>query len=120
MRLLNWISMPIMAAEYAWGAAYVGYNSITITKTSAIPATATSPAIPATTATVIKTGGIGGYGSPFANNSGCYAEAVPSFTTGWRNEEDPGAFCFSVCTFVFAEERAQAGNDETTPWCLRG
>jgi hypothetical protein len=61
-------------AEYAFRAAYSGYDSITKTITAAIPATATSPAIPSTTTTVLKTTGIGGYGSPFANNSGCSTE----------------------------------------------
>ena len=37
-------------AEYAFRAAYSGYDSITKTITAAIPATATSPAIPSTTA----------------------------------------------------------------------
>ena len=64
--------------EYAWRAAYQGYNSITVTKTPAIPATSTSTAIPATTTTGIKTNQIGGYGSPFANNSGCSVENPPS------------------------------------------
>jgi hypothetical protein len=64
--------------EYAWRAAYVGYNSIAITKTPAIPATATTPAVGATTTTVIKTNQIGGYGSPFANNSGCSTENPPA------------------------------------------
>ena len=64
-------------AEYAFRAAYTGYDSITKTITAAIPATATSPAIPSTTSTVIKTTGIGGYGSPFANNSGCNTENAP-------------------------------------------
>jgi len=64
--------------EYAWRAAYQGYDSITVTKTPAIPATATSPAIPATTTTSFKLNQIGGYGSPFANNSGCSTEAPPS------------------------------------------
>jgi hypothetical protein len=68
-------------AEYAWRSAYVGYDLITITKTPAIPGTTTSPAIPATTTTAIKTGQIGGYGSPHANNSGCSTEGLPSFTT---------------------------------------
>jgi FKBP-type peptidyl-prolyl cis-trans isomerase len=67
--------------EYAWRAAYTGYDSITVTKTPAIPATATSPAIPATTVTKISTTGIGGYGSPFANNSGCNTEGIPGVTT---------------------------------------
>jgi hypothetical protein len=65
-------------AEYAWRAAYQGYNSITVTKTPAIPATATSTAIGATTTTTFKLNQIGGYGSPFANNSGCSTENPPS------------------------------------------
>jgi hypothetical protein len=65
-------------AEYAWRAAYQGYDSISITKTPAIPATATPSAIPATTTTTFKVNQIGGYGSPFANNSGCSTENPPS------------------------------------------
>ena len=64
--------------EYASRAAYTGYNSVAVVKTPAIPGTATSPAIPATTATTIKTNGIGGYGSPFANNTGCSTETPPT------------------------------------------
>jgi hypothetical protein len=64
--------------EYAWRAGYKGYNSITITKTPAIPATATSPAIPATTTTKFTLDGIGGYGNFAANNSGCATEGVPT------------------------------------------
>ncbi len=64
--------------EYGWRAAYQGYDSITITKTPAIPATGTTPAIPATTTTAFKLNQIGGYGSPFANNSGCSTENPPS------------------------------------------
>ena len=64
--------------EYAWRTAYQGYNSITVTKTPAIPATAATPAIPATTTTAFKLNQIGGYGSPFANNSGCSTENPPS------------------------------------------
>jgi hypothetical protein len=69
-------------SEYAWRAAYTGYTRITVTATPAIPATATSPAIPATTNTAIVLNGVGGYGSPFANNTGCSTEAAPtgSFT----------------------------------------
>ncbi|HUE43743.1 MAG TPA: hypothetical protein VMP12_09265 [Candidatus Sulfotelmatobacter sp.] len=72
-------------AEYAFRAAYTGYDSITKTITAAIPATATSPAIPSTTTTKISTTGIGGYGSPFANNSGCSTESAPI------NQLDPSA-----------------------------
>jgi hypothetical protein len=62
-------------AEYAWRAAYQGYTSIGITTTPIIP---TTPAIPATTTTTIKLNQFGGYGSPFANNSGCSTENPPA------------------------------------------
>jgi len=65
-------------AEYAWRAGYQGYDSITVTKTPAIPATSTSPAIPATVTTAFKLDQIGGYGSPFANDTGCSTENPPS------------------------------------------
>jgi len=63
--------------EYAWRAGYKGYTTITVTKTTAIPATLTSPAIPATTATSITLDAIGGYANVAANNSGCATEGVP-------------------------------------------
>jgi hypothetical protein len=69
-------------AEYGARTAYQGYNNITITKTPAIPAKGTSPAIVATTTTAFKLNQIGGYGSPFANNSGCETENPPSNTLG--------------------------------------
>ncbi len=72
-------------AEYAFRAGYTGYDSITKTITAAIPPTATSPAIPSTTTTKLSTTGIGGYGSPFANNSGCSTETAPI------NQLDPTA-----------------------------
>jgi hypothetical protein len=65
-------------AEYAWRAGYSGYDSVTLTRTTAIPATATSPAIPATLHTTISTTGIGGYANVAANNSGCGIEGVPT------------------------------------------
>jgi len=67
--------------EYAWRAAYTGYASVRITNTPAIPANGANPAYPATVKTVIATNGIGGYGSPFANNSGCSAEVAPGGTS---------------------------------------
>src|SRR5208282_3454054 len=57
--------------EFAWRAGYSGYDAVTITKTTAIPANGTNPAIPATTTTKISTTGIGGYANYAANNSGC-------------------------------------------------
>jgi hypothetical protein len=67
--------------EYAWRAAYTGYASVKITNTPAIPANGANPAYPATVKTVIATNGIGGYGSPFANNSGCSTETSPTGTS---------------------------------------
>ena len=72
-------------AEYAWRAGYSGYDSVTVTKTAAIPSTTTivggvpviTLAIPATTTTKISTTGIGGYGNVLAVNSGCATEGVP-------------------------------------------
>jgi hypothetical protein len=74
----KWDLYAYYGAEYAFRAGYQGYDSITVTKTPAIPATATSPAIPATTTTAFKLNQIGGYGSPFAANSGCNTENPPS------------------------------------------
>ena len=97
-------------AEYAWRSAYVGYDLITITKTPAIPATITSPAIPATTTTSIKTGQIGGYGSPYANNSGCSTEGLPGFTTlgggTSANQLTPGSGTCAGDTRLIAEVTA--------------
>jgi len=78
----KWDAYAYAGAEYGARAAYQGYDSISIAKTPAIPATASSPAIPATTTTKISRTGIGGYGSPFATNSGCQKELPPSNTLG--------------------------------------
>jgi hypothetical protein len=65
-------------SEYAWRSAYQGYDSITITKTPEIQIAAPGTSIPAGITTAFKTGQIGGYGSPYANNSGCSTEEPPS------------------------------------------
>jgi hypothetical protein len=65
--------------EYAWRAAYKGYNSIAVTNTPAIPVPGAPPTtIAKTTTTTFKLNQIGGYGSPFANNTGCSTELAPS------------------------------------------
>jgi hypothetical protein len=69
-----------LGGEYASRAAYTGYSSVKIVTTPGIPATSTSPAIPGTTTFTTATNGIGGYGSPLANNSGCSTEVVPTGT----------------------------------------
>ena len=51
--------------EYAYRAAYKGYTTITQTTDAA-----------GVTTTATKTNQFGGYGSPFANNSGCSTEAA--------------------------------------------
>ena len=75
-------------SEFDARAAYTGYSSIKITNTPAIPGVPANPttgapaqpSYPATSVTSISTTGIGGYGSPYANNSGCNTETLPAAT----------------------------------------
>jgi hypothetical protein len=64
-------------AEYAARAAYTGYSSVKITTTSL---TGSGPGAPlqSSTAVVRSTSGIGGYGNPAANNTGCSTENPPA------------------------------------------
>ena len=75
--------------EYAARTAYVGYQTVKVTNTPAIPGCGAAgqqpcpgggiqPSYPALTATSISTNGIGGYGSPYANNTGCSTETAPT------------------------------------------
>ncbi len=69
----KWDVYTYWGSEYAARAAYAGYTSITnatITNLAPPPATITT--------TTIKNTGIGGYGNPHANNTGCQAESAPS------------------------------------------
>jgi len=68
--------------EYGWRAAYNSYQSVRIT-TTLISNPNGTPGAPVLTNTTVarSTTGIGGYGSPFANNSGCSAEAPPTGTS---------------------------------------
>jgi hypothetical protein len=78
--------------EYAARAGYTGYESVKIVNTPAIPgcggpgqqpcsvAGTIQPGYPALTTTTIATNGVGGYGSPYANNTGCALEVAPSAT----------------------------------------
>lgn len=78
----KWDAYVYAGAEYGARAAYTGYDSISIAKTPAIPPNAANPlGDSATTTTKISTG-IGGYGSPFATNSGCQKELPPSNSLG--------------------------------------
>lgn len=93
----KWDLYSYLGTEYAARTAYTGYDTITVTKTPAItylPSKGTYPTcpapdpvtgactVPATTSTKLVTNGIGGYGSPFANNSGCQTEGLPSNSLG--------------------------------------
>jgi len=101
--VLEWHATPKLdiyayyGAEYAWRTAYQGYTAITVTKTAAIPATKTTLAIPATTTTSFKLNQFGGYGSPFANNSGCNTEPAP------LNQLNPGSGSCAGDTRVIME-----------------
>jgi hypothetical protein len=81
-----------VGGEYAGRTAYVGYQSVKVTVTPAIPGCGgvgqppcagggIQPAYPAVTSTSITTNGIGGYGSPYANNTGCSTETLPTGTS---------------------------------------
>jgi len=65
--------------EYAWRAAYTGYNSVRITTTNISNPNGTPGANILFNTTVARSNtGAGGYGGPTANNSGCANEAVPA------------------------------------------
>jgi hypothetical protein len=87
----KWDIYGYVGGEYAARTAYVGYQSVKVTNTPAIPGCGAvgqipcpgggiQPSYPALTATSITLNGIGGYGSPYANNTGCSTETLPSAT----------------------------------------
>src|SRR6267143_1429595 len=67
--------------EYAWRAAYTGYNSVKITTTNISNPNGTPGANILFNTTVARTTGAGGFGGPTANNSGCANEAVPAVSS---------------------------------------
>ena len=80
-----------VGGEYAARTAYVGYTSVKVVNTPAIPGCGGAgqqpcpgggiqPAYPALVTTTIATNGIGGYGSPYSNNTGCSTETLPNGT----------------------------------------
>jgi hypothetical protein len=88
----KWDVYGYLGGEYASRAAYTGYQSVKITNTPAIPGCGAvgqqpcagggiQPGYPALTTTSITLNGIGGYGSPYANNTGCSVESLPTGTS---------------------------------------
>jgi hypothetical protein len=69
--------------EYGARAAYKGYSSVRLT-TNTLTGPAFGAPVTTTTTVTTSTSGIGGYGSPFANNSGCSTEVAPV------NQNTPG------------------------------
>jgi len=88
----KWDIYGYVGGEYAARAAYTGYQSVTGTSAT-IPVTlnlttlggGTPPAsllYPETQTTwKVVTNGVGGYGSPYANNTGCSSESAPGGTS---------------------------------------
>ena len=69
--------------EYGARAAYKGYSSVKLT-TNTLTGPAFGAPVTTTTTVTTATNGIGGYGSPFANNTGCSTEVDPT------NQNTPG------------------------------
>ncbi len=69
--------------EYGARAAYKGYSSVKLT-TNTLTGPKFGAPVTTTTTVATSTSGIGGYGSPFANNSGCSTEVDPT------NQNTPG------------------------------
>jgi hypothetical protein len=107
----KWDFYAYFGAEYAARAAYTGYESVKIVNTPAIPGcgavgqaacTGAPPGtiqypVPAVSTTTISTSGIGGYGSPYANNTGCALE-VPPVGTGTPSG---GGTCAGDTRYIF-------------------
>jgi hypothetical protein len=81
-----------VGGEYAGRTAYKGYDTVKVTATPAIPGCGAlgqapcpgggvQPSYPAVTTTSITTNTVGGYGSPYFNNSQCYLETAPAGTS---------------------------------------
>ncbi|MGB7516220.1 MAG: hypothetical protein WBW90_18905, partial [Candidatus Acidiferrum sp.] len=94
---LEWHTTPkldlyaYLGGEYAGRTSYTGYQSVKVVNTPAIPGCGATgeqpcpgggiqPGYPALTTTTISLDGIGGYGSPYSNNTGCSTETPPSAT----------------------------------------
>lgn len=90
----KWDLYGYFGGEYNSRAAYTGYAQVKIVNTPAIPgcgavgqqpcsvAGTIQPSYPALTTTTVSTSvnNVGGYGSPYANNTGCGIEVPPAGT----------------------------------------
>jgi hypothetical protein len=92
----KWDLYGYFGGEYDGRAAYTGYSQVKIVNTPAIPGcgavgqqpctptgTTIQPSYPALTTTTVSTSvnNVGGYGSPYANNTGCTVEVPPAGTS---------------------------------------
>ncbi len=105
----KWDFYGYFGGEYNARAAYTGYTSVKIANTSAIPgcggvgqqpcsvAGTIQPSYPALVTTSIATNGIGGYGSPYANNTGCGLEVPPAGT----GTPGAGGTCAGDTKYIF-------------------
>jgi hypothetical protein len=105
----KWDLYGYFGGEYNARAAYTGYTTIKIVNTPAIPGCGgageqpcsvpgtVQPSYPALTTTTISANGIGGYGSPYANNTGCSIEVSPTGT----GTPGSGATCAGDTKYLF-------------------
>jgi hypothetical protein len=105
----RWDFYAYFGGEYNKRAAYTGYTTVKITNTPAIPgcgavgqqpcaaAGTIQPPYPALTTTSISTTGIGGYGSPYATNTGCTVELPPAGT----GAPSAGGTCAGDTKYIF-------------------
>jgi hypothetical protein len=106
-----------VGGEYASRTSFTGYSTVAITTTPAIPGCGRAgqpvctgaPAgtiqypVPSVSTYKTSTSGIGGYGSPFANNSGCSTENAPSiplFPSGLPSTPSGGGTCAGDTRYI--------------------
>ena len=107
----KWDLYGYFGGEYGGRSAYTGYSQVKITNTPAIPgcgavgqqpcsvAGTIQPSYPALTTTTVSNSvnNVGGYGSPYANNTGCGLEVPPAGTSA----PGTGGTCAGDTRYIF-------------------
>jgi hypothetical protein len=107
----KWDLYAYFGGEYDGRSAYTGYAQVRIANTPAIPgcgavgqqpcslAGVIQPSYPALTTTTVSTSvnNVGGYGSPYANNTGCGVEVPPAGTSA----PGTGGTCAGDTRYIF-------------------